>query len=56
VAHTSNLQTLAADVEDAETAALLTLLGVQRLQGNYFGEPMDSQGLEKLLAQDNHAP
>jgi EAL domain-containing protein (putative c-di-GMP-specific phosphodiesterase class I) len=56
VAQTSNLQTIAAGVEDAETAALLALLGVQRLQGRYFGEPMDRQSFEKLLAQDGYAP
>jgi EAL domain-containing protein (putative c-di-GMP-specific phosphodiesterase class I) len=55
VAQAANLQTIAAGVEDAETAALLTLLGVQRLQGRYFGEPMDRQGIEKILGQDGYA-
>jgi EAL domain-containing protein (putative c-di-GMP-specific phosphodiesterase class I) len=56
VAHASNLQTIAAGVEDAETAALLALLGVHRLQGRYFGEAMDRQAFENVLAQYRHAP
>ena len=46
VAHASKMYTIASGVKDAETAALLTLLGVDRLQGRYFGEPVDSQRFE----------
>jgi len=56
LAQVSKLNTIAAGVEDAETAATLTLLGVHCLQGRYFGEPVDSQSFEKILAQDDHAP
>jgi EAL domain-containing protein (putative c-di-GMP-specific phosphodiesterase class I) len=56
VARSSNLQTTAASVENAETAAMLTLLGVQRLQGSYIGAPVERQAFERLLAQDHHAP
>jgi EAL domain-containing protein (putative c-di-GMP-specific phosphodiesterase class I) len=49
VAHANNLRTIAAGVEDAETAALLALLGVQRLQGQHFGLPMDCQSFTQRL-------
>jgi EAL domain-containing protein (putative c-di-GMP-specific phosphodiesterase class I) len=56
LAQACNLQTTACGVDDAETAAVLTLLGVQRLQGPYFGEPMECRAFEKILEQDRHAP
>jgi len=56
LAQVSKLNTIAAGVEDAETAALLTLLGVHCLQGRHFGEPVDRQHFDKILAQDDHAP
>jgi EAL domain-containing protein (putative c-di-GMP-specific phosphodiesterase class I) len=55
VAQVSNLTTIAAGVEDAETAAIMTLLGVHRLQGRHIGEPVDRQGFEKLLAHNECA-
>ena len=55
LAQACNLQTTATGVEDAETAALVTLLGVQRMQGRYFGQPMEWRTFEKVLEQDRHA-
>ncbi len=56
LAQVCNLQTTATGVEDAEAAALLTLLGVQRLQGRYFGEPLERDAFERVLDQDRYAP
>jgi len=56
LAQVSHLNTIAAGVEDAETAATLTLLGVHCLQGRFFGEPVDSQSFGNMLTQDDHAP
>lgn len=55
LAQACNLQTTATGVEDAETAALVTLLGVQRLQGRYFGRPMELGAFERVLEQDRYA-
>ena len=56
LAQVCNFQTTATGVEDAEVAALLTLLGVQRLQGRYFGEPLERDDFERVLEQDRYAP
>jgi EAL domain-containing protein (putative c-di-GMP-specific phosphodiesterase class I) len=46
IASVRHLHTVAAGVENAEMAAMLTLLGVDRLEGVYFGKPMDRQLFE----------
>jgi EAL domain-containing protein (putative c-di-GMP-specific phosphodiesterase class I) len=49
------LRTIAAGVQDADAAAVLSLLGVHRLQGNYFGQPMDCQSFTHRLSGQSHA-
>ncbi len=49
IASVRDLHTIAAGVEDADTAAILTLLGVHRLQGNYFGLPLDYESFAESL-------
>jgi EAL domain-containing protein (putative c-di-GMP-specific phosphodiesterase class I) len=56
IASTCGLCTIATGVQDADAAAVLSLLGVQRLQGRHFGEPMDCRDFERLLERDRHAP
>jgi EAL domain-containing protein (putative c-di-GMP-specific phosphodiesterase class I) len=50
IASLRNLRTVAAGVDNAEIAAMLTLMGVDRLEGAHFGEPMASVSFEQLLA------
>jgi EAL domain-containing protein (putative c-di-GMP-specific phosphodiesterase class I) len=55
IASVRDLHTIAAGVQDADTAAILTLLGVHRLQGNYFGLPLDCESFAEGLRGDSHA-
>lgn len=50
VASALGLKTVAEGVEDAQTARLLAELGVDRLQGFYFGRP---QGIEEFILSLN---
>jgi EAL domain-containing protein (putative c-di-GMP-specific phosphodiesterase class I) len=49
IASIRGLHTIGAGVHDAEAAAVLTLLGVQRLQGHHFGAAMDCQSFIQRL-------
>jgi EAL domain-containing protein (putative c-di-GMP-specific phosphodiesterase class I) len=54
IASVRDLHTIAAGVQDADTAAILTLLGVHRLQGNYFGLPLDHESFAESLRGGGH--
>jgi EAL domain-containing protein (putative c-di-GMP-specific phosphodiesterase class I) len=54
VASVRDLHTIAASVQDADTAAMLTLLGVHHLQGNYFGLPVDFERFAESLIGSDH--
>jgi EAL domain-containing protein (putative c-di-GMP-specific phosphodiesterase class I) len=54
IASARGLHTIAAGVQDADAAAVLSLLGVQRLQGNYFGPAMDCHTFTKRLNVIHH--
>lgn len=49
MAQALHMEIVAEGVEDADSARILTELGVQRLQGYYFGKPMPEQELEDWL-------
>jgi EAL domain-containing protein (putative c-di-GMP-specific phosphodiesterase class I) len=49
IASVRALHTIAAGVQDADTAAVMALLGVHRLQGDYFGLPLDGEGFTQRL-------
>ena len=49
LAHALHISTVAEGVEDADTARILTGLGVHRLQGYHFGKPMPEQDFEDWL-------
>jgi len=49
MAQALDIETVAEGVEDADTAATLTELGVNRLQGYYFGKPMPESVFEDWL-------
>ena len=52
IASVRGLRTIAAGVQDANAAAVLTLLGVHRLQGDYFGSVMDCHAFTQRLRGD----
>ncbi|MCP5276823.1 MAG: bifunctional diguanylate cyclase/phosphodiesterase [Thiobacillus sp.] len=49
MAQALHIETVAEGVEDADTARILTELGVHQLQGYYFGKPMPEQEFEVWL-------
>jgi EAL domain-containing protein (putative c-di-GMP-specific phosphodiesterase class I) len=54
IASACGLRTIATGVQDADAAAVLGLLGLHRLQGNYFGLPMDCQSFTQRLSAECH--
>jgi EAL domain-containing protein (putative c-di-GMP-specific phosphodiesterase class I) len=54
IAHTLGLKTVAEGVENHESARLLHDLGIDFLQGYYFGRPMSREDLDHWLSQ--HQP
>jgi len=56
IARTLGLQSVAEGVEDAETAALLRELGVDVLQGYFFGRPMSRADFMAWLEAGQPAP
>jgi EAL domain-containing protein (putative c-di-GMP-specific phosphodiesterase class I) len=54
IASICGLRTIAAGVQDADAAAVLALLGVERLQGEYFGHAMDCQTFKQRLSVIHH--
>jgi len=54
IAHTLGLKTVAEGVETHESARLLHGLGIDFLQGYYFGQPMSRGDLDCWLSQ--HQP
>jgi EAL domain-containing protein (putative c-di-GMP-specific phosphodiesterase class I) len=54
LASAHGFRTIAAGVQDADAAAVLSLLGVHRQQGNYFGPAMDCQSFTRQLSDDCH--
>jgi EAL domain-containing protein (putative c-di-GMP-specific phosphodiesterase class I) len=55
IASIRGLDTTAAGVHHAEASAVLTLLGVHRLQGEYFGPTLDCQSFMQRLSDDGPA-
>ena len=54
IALVRGLRTIAAGVQDADAAAVLSLLGVNRLQGNFFGSAVDCHDFMQQLSSESH--
>lgn len=56
LAHTLGLKTVVEGVETAEEAARVSAMGCDYIQGYYYSKPLDRDGYERYLANDQTAP
>lgn len=54
LAHALECTLVAEGIEDAETMALLTVMGCDEMQGYFIAKPMPGDELRKWLARDDH--
>ena len=55
LAHALECTMVAEGIEDAETMALLTVMGFDELQGYFIAKPMPAEDLREWLKKDDHA-